>query len=320
MNDLVIIDQHAERHAKAWQAFNQLYVMERPQPPAMRWWHGLPWLMLPFGIIAVCGIALSSFRTAPIFEEIAEALVGKELAAVEAALAVVVIEVTVVVIRYVMLLQRAEDGKHDTGELHNLMRQGFSLAFGVALAANIYGSIRDIALIQPIVAGLDLIVATLVGISAPVLAFIAGDILASLYLRSERRRNTLRAAYDEALRAWQDQRDEVWKARKGDYGLRLKVESLTPTPVQPVHSVHSLNSLTEQRTNEPEHVHAVNSANGYTKAMDARALVREFFRQHPDRLADKLDVLVEAVQQETGVKVGRTSIHNVRKEISGGAT
>ncbi|NLA96592.1 MAG: hypothetical protein GX838_07115, partial [Clostridiaceae bacterium] len=87
--DLMIFEQHATRHEKAWEAFNRIYIAEHDKPAAPRWYQGLPYTMIPFGIIAFAGILLSSLRTAPVFRSIAEPLVGAELSAVEAILAVV---------------------------------------------------------------------------------------------------------------------------------------------------------------------------------------------------------------------------------------
>lgn len=311
MNDMVIFDQHTERYEKAWEAFNRLYVMEHPAPPAPRWYQGLPWLMIPFGVIALCGIALSALRTAPVFQQIAVPLVGETFALLEAALAVIVIEVAIVIMRYVLVLQRAEDGKLNTDDLRAWMVGGFWLAFGVAILANLYASIKHVPLVAPVAPLLDLVIALAVGLSAPMLAFIAGDILASLYLRSERRRADLRARYEAALSDWQTAREKSWNARKGDYGLRLRVDNL-PAATASVRSLNSLNEANEQS----ERTYSANSSTGYSKRMDAKEIVRQFFAENPDRFNDRLDDLVVAIEQATGVKVGRTSIHNVRRELA----
>jgi len=85
-----------------------------------------------------------------------------------------------------------------------------------------------------------------------------------------------------------------------------------------IQPVHSLNGANEYETVNGEFVHSdrsVNSANGYTKRMDAKTVARQFLEQHPEHMNTRLDDLVPLIETETGVKVGRTSIHNARKEM-----
>jgi hypothetical protein len=74
---------------------------------------------------------------------------------------------------------------------------------------------------------------------------------------------------------------------------------------------HSVNSLNERSIAAPR---SVNSLNGYTKQMNSRQVISEFFEHHPEFKNMTLDQLNEAIEQESGIRVGRTSIHNVRKE------
>lgn len=303
MSEMVIVDQHTERYEKAWAAFNRLYVLERPMPQAPKWHVGLPWLMLPFGIIAACGIALSALRTAPVFRQIAVPLVGESFALVEAALAVVVIEVAIVIMRYVLIVQKSEDGKLNTDDLRAWMRYGFWLAFAVAILANLYASIKHVPVVAPVAPVLDLVIALAVGVSAPMLAFISGDILASLYLRSERRRAELRARFDASLTDWQDARERSWNARKGDYGLRLKVDNLSTPVSSSIPAIPMELPLEANRKTVPSV-----STLGHSKKPNARQLTEEYFDQHAD--AGQQNPL--EIAQRLGV--GKSTVYAVRAE------
>lgn len=81
-----------------------------------------------------------------------------------------------------------------------------------------------------------------------------------------------------------------------------------------VHKANSLNSLNERPQAQN---YSLNSANGYTKQMNSREIISEFFKQHPEFRNMTLDQLNDAIAEETGIRVGRTSIHNVRKEWLG---
>lgn len=69
---------------------------------------------------------------------------------------------------------------------------------------------------------------------------------------------------------------------------------------------------------ETSSLDSVNSPIQYTKRMDAKDVTRQYFNDHPENLRMKLDDLVIEIEQSTGVKVGRTSVHNVSKEFIGG--
>jgi hypothetical protein len=82
-----------------------------------------------------------------------------------------------------------------------------------------------------------------------------------------------------------------------------------------VHPVNSLNGMNERSEQDIQRTYSVNSATGYSKRMDARTVIREFFERHPERMNEQLDALKQSIEQESGVKVGRTSIHNVRQDM-----
>lgn len=57
----------------------------------------------------------------------------------------------------------------------------------------------------------------------------------------------------------------------------------------------------------------VNASSGYTKRMDARSVIRDYLTRHPE-MRGSLNEIVDAIYNETGVKVGRSSVHNVLQE------
>lgn len=81
-----------------------------------------------------------------------------------------------------------------------------------------------------------------------------------------------------------------------------------------IQKARSLNSVNEQAAAPVQPLNTPNVSTGYTKQMNSRALISEFFERHPEFKNMTLDDLNKAIEQETGVRVGRTSIHNVRKE------
>jgi hypothetical protein len=336
MSELQVYDQHATRYERAYAAFCKVYDLEHEKPVAPKWWSGLPWLMVPFGIIAAAGIALSAFRTAPVFGQIAEAMVGVNLAAVEAVLAVITIDVFIVASRYAHVLSEAHEGKLSSASVREWMTRGFWVAFSVAVLANIYASIIHVPVIATIKPAADLVIALAVGVCAPLLAFIAGDILGMLWVRSEAQRAELRATYRAARETYLDAREKSWNARKADYGVRIRVEAPPPTALPSASfAVHSPNnSLNGANEQEPVHsaVHPLNGSlnganeqrehgtgSGYTKNMKAADVARDWLltyqAEHPEVWALGTDDFHALVLKETQVSIGRTTAHNVRATL-----
>jgi len=299
---LRVYQAHAKRHEQAYLSFTQVYELENPKPKAPAIHAGLPWLMLPFLVIAVSGIALSALRTAPIFASIARPIVGEQMANWEAALAVIVIEFTMVVLRYVMVIQSVQDGK----ELHlaRWMQAGFWLAFGVAVVANIYSSVVHLEALKNITAVMDVVVALIVGVSAPVLAFISGDVLASLYARAELVRKRMSGEHRELLAVWSDTKERRWSARQSSYGVKIHVENAS-------------NSLSNSNSNGNfgmENARALPSRSilGHSKQPNASEIARTHFQINPSTLWDDS---VDLVALAATLEIGKSTMYNVRTKM-----
>lgn len=97
----------------------------------------------------------------------------------------------------------------------------------------------------------------------------------------------------EAADAEQRERDEQRKHEARLARLQANIQS------------RSVNEQSEQKR-------SVNSSTGYSKRMDAQTIIHEWLSEHRERIHEPLDNLVDAIEKDTGVRVGRTSIHNVR--------
>lgn len=151
------------------------------------------------------------------------------------------------------------------------------------------------------------LVAVVMGLAAPLIVLASGKLLVVIF-NSER---TISGRAEERFR-------EECKAFDSEVLGAFEKFTRTSKRSQPdriaVQSVHSLNSVNGS-VNEPLKLpYAANSANGYTKRMDARTIITQYFNEHPEDLHTRLDELVEKIVQQTGVKVGRTSVHNIRSE------
>lgn len=290
-NDLIVYDDHADKHERAWKAFNRIYLLERPEPSSVRWYHGLPWMMLPFGIISIAGILLSAMRTAPVFYQVAVPLVGEGFGVLEALFAIITVEVFVVMVRYAMIILNP-DKTHDIGRW---MIGGFIVALTVALAANLYGSISHLEALRPHKPNIDLIMGIVVGVSAPLFAVISGDILGILWTRSSANRSQLKREFEDAMREWRDKRENSWNSKKSDYGIRIHVPNL------PSNSNGNSNGKTLESGR-------AGSSIGHSKNVRAREIVEQYF-----------DTYAEALEQDpleiaAFLEVGKSTVYVVRAE------
>lgn len=299
MDELHVYDQYAERHQRAYNSFAQVYALEHPKPEKPKWFNGLPWMMIPFTAIVMAGIALSALRTAPVFQQIALATVSEALANAEAILAVVVIEIFLVLGRYAYVLLNNQDGYDGVKSVKKWVQAGVATAFSIAVFANLYASVSHLPIVQTIKPAIDLLIALLVGISAPLLAFISADILGITWARSERARSDMKAQYQRSVDEWFAARENSWNVRKKDYGVKIKVENA------------SVLSLSDQ-TDRQDTARQLPAASGFVRTPDGQRRVIEYLNEHPEHAAIPSRKLAEMIAEATGLKIGHDTVNKAR--------
>lgn len=288
MNQITVYEEHAEKHERAWRAFNRIYILERPEPAKPEWWRGLPVMMIPFGLIAVAGILLSAMRTAPVFYNVALPLVGEGLSIFEAIFAIIAVEVFVVMVRYALIVLYPEK----THDISFWMVRGFIAALIVALMANLYGSVSHLPFLTSIKPFLDLIMGVVVGVSAPVFAVISGDILGILWLNSAKHRSQLKSEFEQSMEEWRDKREGTWNSKKSDYGIRIHVPKISSGIPMEI----------------PMENNRGGSSIGHSKNTKAREIVERYFDENENAVnQDPLEVAAF-------LQVGKSTVYNVRSE------
>jgi len=306
--NLGLYDELAAKHNAAYAAFVSMFEARtpRPQPPALPRWN-ISFVVVALVIMTFASVIVSGTRTVA---EFGGDVIGWA--------AFIMLEGAI--IAYAFFRTRLNLDEQRVEGVRKKAERGLALAFAITLLANIHTVLQNAGIELPSLFGLDtqsavnIIVSLAVAISAPSLAFISGDILALETLRNRQQRKRVEDEYQAALNQWAAALNEQWSREKARWGVSVRVEAERPQFTEPVHSVHSLNSVNERNERTPP----LNSANGYTKQMDAKSVIRQFFVNNPDTLNDRLDDLVGRIERETGVRVGRTSIHNVRKEMPNG--
>lgn len=172
----------------------------------------------------------------------------------------------------------------------------------VALAGNIGSSVRAVS-----ENGGDLLNqfgGVLLSIIAPITALAAGEVLHIQLDKRNAKINEAQEDYEERVRETEAKVNQA-------YAKYIKEQEKS------VRKANSVNSVNERSEPARPSEYSVNSANGYTKQMNSREIISEFFERHPEFRNMTLDQLNDAIATETGYRVGRTSIHNVRKEWHG---
>lgn len=190
------------------------------------------------------------------------------------------------------------------------------LSIAIAIVANLYSVFHAMQTddIGAIMVGVAL------GIGAPLIAMMSGKQYVQLHrseqiaeIRTRQKYREDKLQYDaEVQSAWSIQQAKAEaKAEKQAERERIRIERESEQML----SLNSLNGANERMNEQARLPYSANSSTGYSKRMDAKTVIREFFEQHPDTLNSKLDELVFRIETESGVKVGRTSVHNVRNEV-----
>lgn len=316
------------RARAAW--LKNVYSASNPPParPAVGRGEWLTRLLL----VVMCGAALgvSAAHTIPMFSQLTDAPPAISWAV--GVLGFATIEISLILFAFLSTrrhyLRKLKAPPINTGVY---LKGGLLLAFTIALTTNVYSTVKStgyrntaaplqqqVSLVStaltdaPPAAAPDLVtvlVAALLGVSAPAMAYLAGESLAMLEVERHFDNKSLLAEYDEALSSWRQNAAAAWlrASTRGRYSL---TEHSQPAPdVRTVRSVHSVNS---------EQVNTANTANGYSKNMNARAIIQQFLEQNPGMIDNPLSDLTAAIVQQTGVAVGRTSVHNVRQYMKKG--
>jgi hypothetical protein len=308
------IENQVQIAEAGYQAFRRMFAQTN-RPPAKRpYTSRLGLIRMALIVIMIASSIVSASHTIPTFANTN----GKEIYEINFMVLAVGIaaffmsEVALATFAYVGVMRHYRETEQEPKSLKTLVKLGVVIPFLVMAAANINHEFSINGVVLP-TAIMTLIILA-ISLSAPMMGYISGEVFAMFEVIDRVDQEKHDAIYADLQEKWEEKSRQAWGRSKSDYGGRIRVE---PVPVHSlVHSVNSVNRANEQSEQNGQMVHMGNSANGYTKRMDAKAVIREYFASHPDHFTMRLDDLVPLIQETTDVKVGRTSIHNVRKEMA----
>lgn len=214
----------------ALEAARRFYVKLHPieKPGAVRSYPAIYWFFL---LITIASAALAALRTGPVFYDSANQTVSAWVAFIEALLAVVVVDLAAAGLAYLMVKERAKQGK-----AHNLGRVIFlTLIFCVVIqiAANLYAVVGPVLLTTGEHATAELIISVLVGLAAPIVAFISADGLSVINLQHHDQLKQEKADYERKVQTLFDDFETWYDAKqRREWIARVQVGGVEITPVQ----------------------------------------------------------------------------------------
>lgn len=198
--------------------FLKLHPLEKPDSVKSK--TVIYWFFLA---IAIASAALAALRTGPVFFESAHQNLPAGIAVIEALLAIVAIDIAAAVLAFFLVSEKSK--RH--GVNHDLGKVIFStliFCLIIQVAANLYSVAGPVLLTTGGHRTAELIIATLVGLAAPVVAYISGHGLGVLHVQHEA------WIYDE-MRDYEQKRQDLYSAFETWYDAKQRREWLARVQV-----------------------------------------------------------------------------------------
>jgi hypothetical protein len=273
MSELTQYDEMQARFAAAYEYHVQTYSIKNP-PPAEPQDEGFDRIVVGgLALLVLSSVIVSGSRT---IDEFGGGLIGWS--------AFAMLELGVVTYAYVRTKRHYDEEKHKS--LKRQMTGGMLLALVVAVVANIHATAKqnDVYIADWI----NTIISLLVAISAPVLAFIAGDILGMEAVATQSRQSKAMKQWREEMERWREGLNRSWDAQKARLGIVVEVKPDRQAAEIDV----NLRKLPSIARPSPKMKKAI-----------------EWLRQHPEHLETESRVLAEMIG------VSHTLANDARKVV-----
>jgi hypothetical protein len=274
MTNVMPYDDLTARYEAAYAAHEKMYTLKVPLPAAPQGARA-DWTIIGTLIaLVMASVIVSGSRT---IHEFGGGVVGFA--------AFVMLEVGIVAYGYIAIKRSPYSAaRHE--HVQRRMRAGMLLALFVAIAANMHAVLRpqdtDTSALSSIV---NIAINVLVAISAPVLAFIAGDVLGMEAVAARSARQRAQAEYDAAMAHWREGMNKAWATQKARLGIRVEV--MADADSQADVSAPRLSVQTDSRQ----------TGYGFTRTSDGARRVADHLQQYP---ADA-DLTLRALGERVGV-------------------
>ena len=204
---------YAQRYNAAYAAFREIYIQRNP-PPAMPEPVASD-LMTRLALVAlvIASVVVSGSRTISEFAGDNPNLVqlGVGLSAF------IMLEISIVV--YAFIRTKNNYDQERRADVKALINRGMWLSFVIAVVANVHATAKSAGFTSEAV---DLIIAIALGVSAPTLAFISGDILGMQMVTEANANRKQQVMYFDQLSQWQADLNQAWDAQKSRWNVKVE--------------------------------------------------------------------------------------------------
>lgn len=278
-------DELAIRHRAAYAAFKSIYQDKNPLPEAVTVERDSLFVPLALIVMIIASVIVSGSRT---IIEFGGGIVG--------AMAFIMLEGAIVA--YAFYRTRRNFSEQRMEGVRKLANFGLGLAFTVAVGANIHSVLRERGI--QLADGINTAILIMVGISAPTLAFISGDIMAVETMANTTKLRKSKAAHLELITAYNDEMNAAWQREKQNWGVKIRIEN-------PSYS----NQLSNGIPLESNGMLPAKSTLGHTKKPDATKRVKDYLDENPEAVnGNPLEIA-------SYLEVGKSTVYNVLKTYKG---
>lgn len=261
---LTQFDELAARHNAAFVAFRSIHELKHPPPEMPEVERDSIFIPLALVVMIVASVLVSGSRT--IFE-FGGGLVGVA--------AFVMLEGAIVA--YAFYRTRRSFNENRLESVRKLANFGLGLAFAVAVGANVHAVLRE-SRVQ-LAGWINTAILISVGISAPTLAFISGDIMAVETMANTTKSRKAKAEYQKEVAAWAEGLNTAWSREKSKWGVRIEVERPADRQTDKrLLSDASVLSVSEQTDSGQTN----RSGFGHNRTADGQSKVIEYLMLNPD--------------------------------------
>lgn len=277
-----VYDEFVIKHRAAYAGFKSIYQDKNPMPPLMKADRSDWYIALGVTAIVVASVLVSGSRT---IVEFGGGLIGVS--------AFVMLECAVVAYAFIYTKNNINDERID--DVRKLTNKGKWLALIVAVVANVHATLKQNGVISSDV--VSIVILLLVGISAPLLAYISGDIAGLEYMKALSRGRKIDEHNRGIIEAWQDGLNRAWAGQQKQWGVKV---DMAPEPVQS--SVQPV-QLSDGHTGHGQ---------GYSRESKAASIVRQHLDSHPEDMSIPVRELAEKLS------VGKSTVASVVRDVKNG--
>lgn len=280
-------DEFAQQYEAAYRAFATTYELRMPRPVAPRRHISNVGVLVALAVMLIAQVIVSGSRTIKEFGDVGVA-------------AFIMLELGMVAFAFIRTSRNYTPDRKRF--VMRWVEVGLVISFLVLLSGNIDATLKSKDIHLP--GMVNLIIQLAIAVSAPVLAFITGDVLGMYGAMQAYERKEARMKYEQAAAEWGAGLARAWNAQKKQWGVKIEVQR-EPVRIRPeLPATSSAVRPADMDTDGRGH----GTGYGYSKRTDARTQVWTYLDENPQAA----DMPVRELAEVVGV--GKSTVAEVLRD------